>query len=157
MFNEFGADSWKIPETAKRGGGAQWTSYTLTQGNSLIPLYRGRNGDRRNECLMNASVISALAGATIGGLTSVLASWLTQHTQARAQWLAQDKLRQQELYKEFIEAASKSYCRFQHRNLDAERGGGFPPQLWTLLLANRPKSVGQVGQVNSCETGSANA
>jgi hypothetical protein len=59
---------------------------------------------------MNASVISALAalaGATIGGLTSVLASWLSQHAQAKAQWLAQDKLRRQELYKEFIEAASK--------------------------------------------------
>jgi hypothetical protein len=59
---------------------------------------------------MNASVISALAalaGATIGGLTSVLASWLSQHAQAQAQWLAQDKSRRQELYKEFIEAASK--------------------------------------------------
>ncbi len=56
---------------------------------------------------MDASVISAvaaLAGAAIGGLTSVFASWLTQHAQARAQWFAR-----QELYKEFIEAASKSY------------------------------------------------
>jgi hypothetical protein len=59
---------------------------------------------------MNASVISAfaaLAGATIGGLTSVPASWLSQHAQAKAQWLAQDKLRRQKLYQEFIEAASK--------------------------------------------------
>lgn len=61
---------------------------------------------------MDASVISALAallGAGIGGLTSVLASWLNQHTQARAQWLAQDKTRRQELYKEFIEEASRSH------------------------------------------------
>jgi hypothetical protein len=61
---------------------------------------------------MDASVISALAaltGAGIGGLTSVLASWLNQHTQARAQWLAQDRSRRQELYKEFIKEASKSY------------------------------------------------
>ena len=60
---------------------------------------------------MDASVISALAallGAGIGGLTSVLASWLNQHTQARAQWLAQDKTRRQELYKEFIEEASRN-------------------------------------------------
>jgi hypothetical protein len=60
--------------------------------------------------LVNPSVVSALAahaGATIGGLTSVLASWLGQHAQAKAQWLARDKLRRQELYKEFIEAASK--------------------------------------------------
>src|SRR5258708_16750696 len=61
---------------------------------------------------MDASIITALAalaGAAIGGLTSVLASWLTQHAQARAQWISQDKLRRQELYKEFIEAASKCY------------------------------------------------
>ena len=61
---------------------------------------------------MNASIISALAalaGAITGGLTSVLASWLTQHAQARAQWLTQDKLHRQELYKEFIETASKCY------------------------------------------------
>src|SRR5271169_5392741 len=61
---------------------------------------------------MNASVISALAalaGATIGGFTSVIASFLTQKYQAHAQWLVQEKLRRQELYKEFIEEASKCY------------------------------------------------
>jgi hypothetical protein len=71
---------------------------------------------------MNASVISALAalaGAAVGGLTSVLASWLTQRTQARAQWLAQDKIRRQELYKEFIEDASKCYVdAIQHDKAD---------------------------------------
>ena len=59
---------------------------------------------------MYASIIpaiAALAGAVTGGLTSVLTSWLSQHAQARTQWLAQDKLLRQELYKEFIEAASK--------------------------------------------------
>ena len=66
----------------------------------------------QHQKLMNASIISALAalaGAITGGLTSVLASWLTQHAQAKAQWRAQDKLQRQELYKEFIEAASKCY------------------------------------------------
>ncbi len=29
MGTERGADTWKIPETAARGGGAMWTSYTL--------------------------------------------------------------------------------------------------------------------------------
>ena len=61
---------------------------------------------------MNVSIITALAalaGAAIGGLTSVFASWLTQHAQARAQWITHDKLRRQELYKEFIETASKCY------------------------------------------------
>jgi hypothetical protein len=71
---------------------------------------------------MNPSVISALAalaGATIGGFTSVIASLLNQRYQARAQWLVQEKLRRQELYKEFIEEASKCYTdALQHDKAD---------------------------------------
>lgn len=71
---------------------------------------------------MNASLISALAaltGATVGGLTSALASWLIQKTQVRARWLAQEKLLRQELYKEFIEEASKCYIdALQHDKPD---------------------------------------
>jgi hypothetical protein len=58
---------------------------------------------------ISISALAALTGAGIGGLTSVLASWLNQHTQARAQWRAQDRIHRQELYKEFIEEASKSH------------------------------------------------
>jgi hypothetical protein len=61
---------------------------------------------------MNASVVTAVAalmGAAIGGLTSVLASWLTQHAQAKAQRLTEDQLRRQEIYKEFIKDAAKLY------------------------------------------------
>jgi hypothetical protein len=61
---------------------------------------------------MNPSVISALSallGAAIGGCASFLASWMTQRMQMRAQWLMQERLHRQDLYKEFIEAASKCY------------------------------------------------
>jgi hypothetical protein len=61
---------------------------------------------------MDASIISALAalaGAAIGGLTSIIGSWLTQRAQARAQQLAQSRSRREELYKEFVEGASKLY------------------------------------------------
>jgi hypothetical protein len=34
---------------------------------------------------------------------------LTQHAQPRAQWLAQDKLQRQQLYREFVDTASKCY------------------------------------------------
>src|SRR5262245_39090577 len=71
---------------------------------------------------MDASLITALAGLTgaaVGGLTSGLASWLIQKTQARQQWLAQEKLLRQELYKEFIEEASKCHVdALQHGNPD---------------------------------------
>ena len=36
------------------------------------------------------SAFAALAGSTIGGLTSLATSWLTQHVQFRSQQLAHD-------------------------------------------------------------------
>ena len=62
---------------------------------------------------MNASIISALAGligAAIGGLTSGLAAWFAQKTQTHLQWLVHERGRRQDLYKEFIEAASRCYA-----------------------------------------------
>ena len=56
------------------------------------------------------SALAALAGSAIGGLTSFAAAWVTQRQQANVQWLLQDKSRRQELYKQFIEEASKLYA-----------------------------------------------
>jgi hypothetical protein len=76
----------------------------------------------RGGVIVNASVTTALAtllGAAIGGLTSVLATWLTHRTQARAQWLEQETLRKQDLYKGFIEAAARCYVHaLQHEEAD---------------------------------------
>ena len=61
---------------------------------------------------MDISIIPALAGLTgaaIGGLTSGITSWFAQKTQSRVQLLAQDKVVREELYKEFIEAATRCY------------------------------------------------
>jgi len=71
---------------------------------------------------MNASLISAfsaLLGATIGGLTSIAASWLTQRSEARTQWIVLDRIRRHELYKDFIEDASRCYIdALQHSEPD---------------------------------------
>ena len=71
---------------------------------------------------MNASVISALAalaGTAVGGLTSVIANWLTHRIQVRAQWLQHEKNRRQILYRDFIEEASKCYIdALQHDEAD---------------------------------------
>jgi len=56
------------------------------------------------------SAFAALGGALIGGLTSFATSWLTQQTQARAQQLEHKLTRQEDLYKEFIEEASRLYA-----------------------------------------------
>ena len=61
------------------------------------------------------SAFAALAGSTIGGLTSLTASWLTQHVQFSAQQRASDLSRREELYKNFIEEASRWYAdAFEH-------------------------------------------
>src|SRR5215475_3957804 len=61
------------------------------------------------------SAVAALAGSMIGGLTSLAASWLTQHVQFSAQQRAQDLIRRQDLYKNFIEEASKWYVHaYEH-------------------------------------------
>jgi hypothetical protein len=61
---------------------------------------------------MDASLISglaALAGAAIGGFSSAAAAWFTQRTVVQAQWVSSQVTRRQDLYREFIEIASKCY------------------------------------------------
>ncbi|HEY2620723.1 MAG TPA: hypothetical protein VGI78_25530 [Acetobacteraceae bacterium] len=55
------------------------------------------------------SALSALAGSVIGGLTSGFTTWLSQRAQARAGYLAHSLSRREDLYRDFIVAASKAY------------------------------------------------
>ena len=81
-----------------------------------------RDSERTGGGTLDASIISALAaltGAAIGGLTYGVASWLSSRKQVRAEWLAQDRIRRQDLYKEFIRSATKSYAdALQHNEPD---------------------------------------
>ena len=52
------------------------------------------------------STLAALLGAVIGGVLSVLASWLAQRVQSASQWRVQEIKQRQQLYSEFVEAAS---------------------------------------------------
>src|SRR5258705_12185564 len=92
---------------------------------------------------MDASAITALAaltGAAIGGLTSVLANWLIQRRQVRTQWLAQDILRRQDLYMEFIEEASRCYAHaLQHGEADAPALVGLYAKLGRMRIMSSPK------------------
>jgi hypothetical protein len=55
------------------------------------------------------SALSALAGSVVGGVTSGFGGWLNQRTQVRAGQRAHEVTRREELYKDFIIAASKAY------------------------------------------------
>src|ERR1700753_1483522 len=65
------------------------------------------------------SVLAALTGAAVGGLTSGVANWINHRSQVRAQWLNHEMNRRQILYKDFIEEASKCYIdALQHNEAD---------------------------------------
>lgn len=55
------------------------------------------------------SALSALGGATIGGLASFGSSWLTQRTQLRFSHYETIKAKREALYAEFVDEASRLY------------------------------------------------
>jgi hypothetical protein len=100
---------------------------------------------------MDPSIVSALAalgGATIGGLTSVVGAWWTQHNQVTEQELAQDKLRRQELYKAFIEDASKTYAHaLQNDKPDVSALVEIYTKISRMRILSSPKVVESADQV----------
>ena len=56
------------------------------------------------------SALSALAGSVIGGMTSGVATWLNQRSQIKAGQIATETSRRQDLYRDFIVKASRSYA-----------------------------------------------
>lgn len=56
------------------------------------------------------SALSALAGSVIGGMSTGITTWLNQRIQLRSSEVAHDQSRREELYKEFILAASNAYA-----------------------------------------------
>jgi len=55
------------------------------------------------------SALSALAGSVVGGLTSTGVTWLQQRAQERSGRLTRELERREDLYRDFIVAASKTY------------------------------------------------
>ena len=100
---------------------------------------------------MDASVITALAaltGATVGGLISGHASWLTQRTQVRAQLASQKIIRRLELYNEFIEAASKCYVHaLQHGQADIPALVDLYAKLGRMRILSSPKVLESARQI----------
>ena len=62
------------------------------------------------------STLAALLGAIIGGLLSVVASWLAQRVQTKGQWLSQEIQRRQQLSSEFVEAAARCFGEALQKN-----------------------------------------
>jgi hypothetical protein len=56
------------------------------------------------------SAIAALLGSVVGALSTGIASWFTQRAQEQAKARAHEVSRREDLYREFIVAASKTYA-----------------------------------------------
>jgi hypothetical protein len=100
---------------------------------------------------MDTSLIPALAGLTgaaIGGLTSGITSWLAQKSQSRVRLLAQDKVTRQDLYKEFIEAATRCYAdALQHEKPDIPGLVNLYGKIGRMRVLSSPKVLANAEQI----------
>jgi hypothetical protein len=56
------------------------------------------------------SAIAALLGSVVGALSTGIANWISQRTQEQAKTRAHEVSRREDLFRDFIVAASKSYA-----------------------------------------------
>jgi hypothetical protein len=64
------------------------------------------------------SALAALAGATIGGLTSFATSWLTQRTQLRHAHREAERVELKTLYQDFLTEASRLFVEAMRAKTD---------------------------------------
>jgi hypothetical protein len=77
---------------------------------------------------------------------TVFASWLSQHAQARTQWIAHNQALRQDLYREFIEQSSKLYIHaLQNSNADLVALMGLYAEL------NRMRIVSSAAVIDSAD------
>jgi len=94
------------------------------------------------------SAFAALAGSTVGGFTSLAASWLTQRVQVSAQRLAHDVSTREDLYREFIEEASKSFAdALEHTEVDVAKVVGLYALVSRMRVVSSQRVVEQADMV----------
>ena len=94
------------------------------------------------------SAFAALAGSAIGGLTSLAASWLTQHVQFSSQQRAVNRSRREELYKNFIEEASRLYAdAFAHDKAEVSTLVNLYALVSRMRILSSPEVVKHADQV----------
>ena len=90
---------------------------------------------------MNAT-LAALLGATIGGVLSVLASWIAQRLQSKSQWVVQEIQQRQRLYSEFIQASVRCYAdALQQNDPDPGRLANLYGEIGRMRLYSSPRVI----------------
>jgi hypothetical protein len=94
------------------------------------------------------SAVAALAGSAIGGLTSLAASWLTQRVQFSSQQRAVNRSRREELYRNFIEEASRLYAdAFAHDKAEVSNLVNLYALVSRMRVLSSPHVVEQADKV----------
>jgi hypothetical protein len=94
------------------------------------------------------SAFAALAGSAIGGLTSLGTSWLTQREQFRTQQFAQDVAKREELYKNFIEEASRLYAdAYEHEMANVSKLVNLYALVGRMRVLSSPRIVDDADKV----------
>ena len=92
--------------------------------------------------------LAALAGSAIGGLTSFATTWLTQQTTVRAQQLVDELVRREELYKDFIEEASRLYAdAFEHDKAETSKLVNLYALVSRMRVRSAPKIIESADKV----------
>src|SRR5260370_37717595 len=88
---------------------------------------------------MDSAYVPALAafgGSAVGGLTSLMATWLTQRGKDGARTLAQEKTRKQKVYEQFISEASRLYAdALVHDNSEGSALGNLDTVLGRIRIS----------------------
>jgi hypothetical protein len=88
------------------------------------------------------SAFAALGGAGIGGATSFATSWMTNWAQTRAQRLVRKIERVEELYKNFVEEASRFYAdSLVHETTDVSQLIRLYAMISRMRVLSSPKTV----------------
>ena len=94
------------------------------------------------------SAFAALAGSIVGGLMSLATSWVTQHAQFRTQQLAREITGREELYRSFIEEASKLYTdAYEHDQAEISKLVNLYALISRMRVVSSPKIIEIADQV----------
>jgi hypothetical protein len=94
------------------------------------------------------SAVAALLGAAIGGMLSVIASWIAQRVQSKSQLLAQEIKRRQQLYNDFVEASSRCYAdALQENEPDPGRLSRLYGEIGRMRLCSSEKVIEEAHRV----------
>jgi len=107
--------------------------------------------DKREVMVMGPeylSALAALAGSTIGGLTSLTASWLSHHVQFTAQREANDIRQREQLYGKFIDEASKLFAdAYEHNAAESSKLVELYALISKMRIVSSPRIVEHADQV----------